>query len=547
MKISSRALAPLSDTVFRRIWSASLLSNLGQLTLGVAAAWEMTRLTPSPEMVALVQTSLMLPIMLVSVPSGAIADMFDRRKIALAGLGFSAVSAALLAACFAGGLASPVVLLAFCFCAGAGMALYSPSWQASIPEQVPPEHLPAAIALGSVSYNIARSFGPALGGVAVLALGATAVFGATALLYLPLFAAFLFWRRETIPPRLPPERLDRAIVSGIRYVFYAGTVRTAMLRVLLFGLTSASLMALTPLVARNSLGGDAGTYGLLLGASGVGAVIGAFVLSWVRENIPTDPALAVATLVLSAMLLVVAWAGSIWLVAIAMAVSGAATMLSVATLNVVVQTSVPRWVTARALSWFSSFLTGGIAFGSWFWGEIAAISGLSNALSISAGALAATPLLALISPLRDSDSPDLSPMEPRPDPNVDLAVTSRSGPIVIEVEYRVERDLARAFYDVMLKVQRLRLRNGAFAWSIARDIGDAELWTERFEFPTWQQYLRHRERFTTADWDLQLAANGFHKGPPSNVRRRLVRPFGSVRWRAETPVPATDEVGIYNP
>src|SRR5687768_16798865 len=165
-------LAPLREPVFRRIWSASLLSNFGQMVLGVAAAWEMTRLTPSPGMVALVQTAMMLPLMLVAVPAVAIADMFDRRRIAIAGLTFSTASAALLTTLAWLGLTSPWVLLAFCSLIGAGVALYSPAWQASIGEQVEPERLPAAIALGTISYNVARSFGPALGGLIVLAAGA---------------------------------------------------------------------------------------------------------------------------------------------------------------------------------------------------------------------------------------------------------------------------------------------------------------------------------------------------------------------------------------
>ena len=157
------ALEPLRERIYRRIWTASILSNFGQLILGVGAAWEMTRLTASAALVALVQTALMLPIMLVSVPAGAIADMFDRRKIAITGLSFATLCAAVLTTLAFNGLTNPWILLAFCSLIGAGVALYSPAWGASIPEQVTPEHLPAAIALGSISYNVARSFGPEIG------------------------------------------------------------------------------------------------------------------------------------------------------------------------------------------------------------------------------------------------------------------------------------------------------------------------------------------------------------------------------------------------
>ena len=204
--------SPLKEPVFRRIWSASVLGNLGQLILGVGAAWEMTRLTSSAAMVALVQTAMMLPIMLASVPAGALADMFDRRKVAMSGLGISILSASILMVLAILGLATPWVLLGFCFLIGIGVAVYSPAWSASINEQVSPKNLPAAVALGTISYNVARSFGPALGGVIVLAVGAQAAFGLNAVLYLPLLVAFFFWRREQAPPRLPPEGIGRAIV-----------------------------------------------------------------------------------------------------------------------------------------------------------------------------------------------------------------------------------------------------------------------------------------------------------------------------------------------
>ena len=270
------AFAPLREKTFRTIWTASLFSNFGQLILGVGAAWEMTRLSNnSPSMVALVQTAMMVPLMLVALPAGAVADMFDRRKIALVGLGFSALSAAVLTTLAVMGLTTPWMLLGFCVLIGGGVALYSPSWQASIGEQVSPQNLPAAIALGTISYNIARSFGPALGGLVVLLIGAQAAFGINAAFYIPLWVAFFFWTRQHTPSRLPPERIDRAIISGARYALHAPPVRTALVRAFAFGLASATASALAPLVAKEQLQGDASVFGILLGATGVGAVLGA--------------------------------------------------------------------------------------------------------------------------------------------------------------------------------------------------------------------------------------------------------------------------------
>src|SRR6187551_4122690 len=206
--------APLRHATFRRIWLASLLSNLGLMIQGVGAAWAMTQMTSSADKVALVQTALMLPIMLIAMPAGAIADMHDRRIVALISLGIALVGATVLTVLAWLGLVTPNILLALCFVVGSGMALFGPAWQASVSEQVPPETLPAAVALNGISYNIARSFGPAVGGIVVATAGAVAAFAANAVLYIPMLVVLLLWRRKTEASRLPRERLSRAIVSG---------------------------------------------------------------------------------------------------------------------------------------------------------------------------------------------------------------------------------------------------------------------------------------------------------------------------------------------
>src|SRR6201997_81693 len=213
-KISAEGItAPLRHTIFRRIWLASLLSNLGILIQGVGAAWAMTQMTSSADKVALVQTALMLPIMLISMPAGAIADMHDRRIVAMVSLAIALTGATTLTVLTWLGLLQPNLLLALCFVVGSGMALFGPAWQSSVSEQVPTDTLPSAVALNSISYNIARSFGPAIGGIIVAAAGAVAAFAANSLLYVPLLVVLFLWRRESEPSRLPRERLNRAIVS----------------------------------------------------------------------------------------------------------------------------------------------------------------------------------------------------------------------------------------------------------------------------------------------------------------------------------------------
>lgn len=544
------AFAPLKSPVFRNIWFASLFSNLGQLILGVGAAWEMTHLTSSAAMVALVQTALMVPMMLIAVPAGAVADMYDRRKIAMMGLAFAIASAITLTVVAYAGLTAPWVLLLFCVLIGGGVALYSPSWQASIREQVEPEQLPAAVALGSISYNIARSFGPALGGVIVVAWGAKAAFNVTAVSYIPLFLTFLLWRRAHVPSRLPPERIDRAILSGMRYAFHSPPIRRVLGRAFLFGLATASYSALGALIARDLLKGNAGTYGLLLGASGIGAVVGALCIQTLRDKLGTERSVRWCGIVSAVALAMMGISGHVWLTAIAFFVAGGGNILTVSLMNVGVQLSAPRWVTARALSLFTSALTGGIAFGAVMWGAVAAETSLPAAMVASGFALLAVGSLGYFAPLphADSEDADLELVELGQDPDVALDLTLRSGPVVMEVDYRVDPDKARDFYDLMLKVQRIRQRNGGFGWSLSRDISDPWAWTERFECPTWGDYLRMRGRNTQADRDVQAQADTYHNpGEAPRIRRMLARPFGSVRWRAETPDPKQDAVAVYAP
>ena len=544
--VSGGAFAPLREPVFRRIWTASLLSNFGQLFLGVGAAWEMTRLSNSPTMVALVQTAMMVPLMFVTLPAGAIADMFDRRRIAMSGLAFSAMAAAVLAIIAFLGLTTPWLLLLFCTLIGAGVALYSPSWQASIPEQVSRANLPAAIALGTISYNVARSFGPALGGVIVLAAGAKAVFGLTAVLYLPLLFAFVLWKRRHVPSRLPPERIDRAIIGGGRYALHSPGIRTALTRILAFGFCTATAAGLAPLVAKDMLQGDAAVFGILLGAQGVGAVLGALFVSNITSRISTETAIRLFAIGTGAALVVIGFSHNIVLTCIAFFVIGGCNILTVAILNVTVQLSAPRWVAARALSLYSSAITAGIGIGAWAWGEFAGEFGVAAAFIASGIAVAATVLLGVVLPLRNED-PDTATVDIGYEPEVAMALTLRSGPIVVEVEYDVDPERARDFYDTMMRLQRVRKRIGGFDWSLARDIENPALWTERYHCPTWGDYLRMRDRYTNADFQTQAYADSFNRRRGRRVRRRLERPFGSVRWKAESPDPRQETLGYMGP
>ena len=416
------------------------------------------------------------------------------------------------------------------------MALMGPAWQSSVSEQVPPETLPAAVALNGISFNIARSFGPAVGGIIVATSGAVAAFAANAVLYLPLLVVLFLWKRVSEPSRLPRERLNRAMVSGVRYITNSPSIKIVLTRTLVTGIIGGSVSALMPLIARDLLHGGAQLYGIMLGAFGMGAVIGALNIGEVRKRLSGEAAIRACTLSMAGAIVAIALSKEPVLTAAALVVAGAVWMLAVALFNIGVQLSAPRWVAGRSLAAFQAAIAGGIAVGSWGWGYLTDHVGVEIALLVSAGLMALSPLLGIWLRMPPIGARNEAAAELLADPEVQLQLTGRSGPLVVEIEYRVAQDNARAFHNVMQEVQLSRQRNGAYGWSIARDIADPELWTERYHCPTWLDYLRQRNRATLAERELHQQAIAFHLGPePVRVRRMLERPFGSVRWKEETP------------
>jgi MFS family permease len=535
--------APLKQSLFRRIWLANLTSNFGSLIQGVGAAWAMTQMAASPDMVALVQTAVMLPVMLISIPAGAIADMYDRRMVGLVSLAATFACSVALCAVAWFGLLDPINLLVFCFLIGSGMALYGPAWQASVNEQVPPKMLPAAISLNSISFNIARSFGPAIGGVIVAAFGSVAAFIANAVCYIPVLIVLYFWRRKQEPSRLPPERLSRAIISGVRYVVHSPPMRTVMLRCTITGALGGSIFALLPLLVRDVLGGGAQSYGIMLGAFGIGAIVGAFFVTDIRKKLGSEASVSAALLAMGIGTTVASLSRSPALTALALALAGGGWMMSMALFNISIQMAAPRWVSGRALAGFRTSNSAGLAVGSWAWGALAVHIGIDMALLVSALALLISPLFAFVLRMPEVDAATQEATRTVVDPEVRLALTPRSGPVVVEIEYRIPTSQARTFHGIMQEVQLSRQRNGAYGWSIARDLTNPELWTERYHCPTWHDYLRQRSRPTDAERALQRTATDMHIGPePVRIRRMLERPFGSVRWKEDTPDVASGDV-----
>jgi MFS family permease len=543
-KSAGGIFAPLGHSTFRNMWLSSTVTYTGSLVQSVAAAWLMAEIA-SADYVALVQTATFLPMALFALPAGAIADIYDRRKVQLAFFSLSMIAAVLMTAVSALGWITPWVLLTLCFLVGTGGALSAPARGAAVGEQVPPALMAQAVALNNISYNLARSVGPALGGILVAAFGATTAFALNAVSYLPTLESLRRWNRVAEISRMPPESFLRSISSGLRYIVHLQSVRRTILRAFAVCFMGAALLSLMPLIARDLLGGDAKTFGLMLGCFGIGAISGIFVLQVMRETLGNETSMRVCSVVLAASLAVLSLSSSMLLDFVVLLIAGMAWMVATTLISITVQLFVPRWVMGRAIATSTAAISFGISLGAWFWGVMAKEHGVVVAFQLASIAMLASLLLGRYLPIPDrSASTEVDEKIPD-DPDVTLAISGRSGPIGIELQYSIPAEQARDFYNLMREVQRMRLRNGAYDWSISRDIAAPDLWLERFNCPTWDDYLRLRNRRTLEDSALQKRALEMHFGiDPIKVRRWLERPYGSVRWRQEAPDRGDDALRI---
>ncbi|MGD8418064.1 MAG: MFS transporter [Pseudomonadales bacterium] len=515
-------LAPFRVPMFRRLWLASMVSNFGGLIQGVGAAWLMTTIAGSADMVALVQTSTTLPIMIFSLVAGAVADSFPRRNVMLtAQILMFTVSASLAVTAWLE-LITPWTLLTFTFLIGCGVAFYNPAWQAAVGDVVPRDRIAAAVLLNSVSFNATRSIGPAVGGAIVAAAGAFAAFAINALTYLGLIGVLWRWKPDLPVSHLPRETLTTAMVAGVRYVAMSPKIGTVMLRGFVFGFSTIVILALLPLVARELLAGDALTYGVLLGAFGVGAVAGAFLSRRARERFSNEVLVRWTLFSFAACAAIAAQSRSTWFTGAALTVAGAAWVMSLSLFNTTVQMSTPRWVVGRALSLYQMAIFGGMALGSWCWGHMAEAFSIELALLASGGVMLLGAAIGIWLPLPARDTLNLNPLNRWQEPQIGMEIQPRSGPILVSVEYRIEEARVPEFLEAMTDRHRIRRRDGAHHWALMRDLEDPRRWTETFEMPTWVDYVRLHTRTTHADAPVGDRIRSLHSGPDAPVVRRMI-------------------------
>jgi MFS family permease len=508
------AWAPLRIAAYRSLWLALLAANIGTWMQTVGAQWLLVEQSGSDILVAIVQTASTLPIVLLALPSGALADTLDRRQLLIAVQCFLAGVGAVLTVLTLAGHMTAALLLTLTFVLGAGQALTTPAWQALIPDLVPRVQLANAAALGAVSMNLARAVGPAVAGVVIARSGAGVVFGLNTLTFV-LFAVVLWrWRPSAADYADAPEPFAAAVRAGGRYVRHSPVVRRILLRAGLFLVPGSALWALLPLVASRRLGLGASGYGALLGAVGAGAVAGALLLPRLRARWSVNRLLLVAGVVFTVVFVVLALVRSEVAAVAALLPAGVAWVLVLSNVNAAMQLYLPSWVRARGLAVYQMVFAGAQAAGALAWGALSAAAGLVVAYLVAAVVMAAGVLTLRRWPMRDTAGMNREPAVYWPEPHLVLEPDDQDGPVLVTVSYPVAAANEEAFVAAMEAVRLGRLGTGAVRWGLFRDGEQPGRFVEAYLVPSWDEHLRqHSGRLTGVDREAEEHAESFTDGP----------------------------------
>jgi MFS family permease len=518
---SRSAFAPLRRPVFRMLWLTWMAANTSMWMNDVAAAWLMTSLAPSPLWVALVQSAATLPVFLLGLPSGALADILDRRRyFMMTQLWVAAVASILCVTVMMGWMTAPL-LLALTFANGVGLAMRWPVFAAIVPELVPRSQLPAALALNGVAMNASRIVGPLVAGAIIAAAGSAWVFVLNAALSLTAAFVIMRWRRVHKESPLGRERLASAMRVGVQFVWQSARMRAVLLRISLFFLHSTALLALLPLVARSLPGGAAGTFTILLAAMGAGAILAALLMVRIRALLSAQAMLLGGTALQSAGAVTVAFAPNIYVATPAMFFAGVAWITVANSLTVSAQMALPDWVRARGMSIYQMALMGSTAGGAALWGQIATWTNIHDSLAIAAASSIVLMALAQRLVVDRGIEEDLTPSHVFKVPHAEAP--PKSGRIQVNIEYHIDSARAAEFLELMQESRRSRMRQGALDWQLLRDLYDPGRFVEQITDESWTEHLRRFDRVTAADVQLRDRKLAFHIGAePPLVTRLLI-------------------------
>lgn len=476
----------------------------------VGAAWHMATLAPSALLVALVQTATNLPVFLLGVPAGAIGDIVDRRKLLLVTQAWMLAAAAALGIMTITGTTGPWTLLWLTFALGLGATMNGPAWQAIMPELVPKSELPAAIALNSMGFNLARAVGPALGGLVVAKIGAGAAFILNAISFVAVLIVLYMWKRAPEHSSNSTERVMAAMWAGMRYVRFAPTMHSVLIRSGSFVLSASALWSILPLVAKVELHRESSGFGLLLGCLGAGSILGALIIGRLRQLFSPETIVTSAVVLFGLVNIALAYLESFTAVCLALLAGGVAWMSVNANLNTAAQTSLPGWVRARALALYLLVFQGAMAVGSVIWGEVASRFGLRTTLLVAGIALCVAALATMRLRLTGSRELDTTPSLHLPEPTLLVERHPDHGPVLVTVEYLIDPKSAANFSLAMEAVRRIRRRDGAIRWGLFEDAAAPGRYIETFVVDSWAEHLRQHERMTVSDREMESKAWAFH-------------------------------------
>jgi MFS family permease len=498
------ALLPLRHRMFRLLWIANVVVWLGTWLQNTGAGWLMTSLDPSPIVVSMVQAATILPVFLLALPGGALADIVDRRLFLIATQALTMVAAAALAIMTLLHMTTAGSLLVFTFLIGVGSALTSPAWSASVPELVPRWDLVQAVALNSIGYNLARAVGPALAGFLVALAGSGLAFSLFALSFPAVIGTLLLWRRRPHSNSLPHEHLVSAMRAGMRFVRNTPAMRYAMIRAFVYSIPASAPWALLPLVVREQLHLGAGMYGLILGLMGVGGVSSGMLLPRLRGRFSRSAIVLGASLCSCAGVAVLGLSRH-WLPASAgMLLFGLGWVAAYSTMQAAAQLSAPPWVRARSLAIYQLAQNGALTLGSFGWGFLGSMIGLSETLVVAAvsGALLAGLVrnFTLDHIARSLPRDSLPPPEPEAPAAEFVPMLDRARGRVMEMmHYRVRSEERDDYLAAMEEVRLVRGRTGALAWQLYEDVAHPEGWLEVWSVENWTDHLRELTRLSTED------------------------------------------------
>jgi MFS family permease len=508
--------APLGQRAFRWLWLGMLFSWIGTWMQTVGAQWLLVDAPNAAALVSLVQAATTLPMMLLALPGGVLADSFDRRWLLITVQGYFVVLGILLAGLTAAGLMPPALLLAFTFALGVGAAVQLPTWQAMLPELVPRTQLRPATRLDLVSVNGARSVGPAVAGLVIAYLGGVPVVFALYAASAVVFAVtLLLWRRPEAGPELRRERFLPALRAGGRYVWHEPIVRRILLRVILFVPPAMALWALLPLIASERLGLTAAGYGALFGAFGLGTIIGAMVLGRVRDRLSTNGLLTAAGLLYAAASALIVLIPSLPAALAILVIAGLAWMAVISTLAAELQLFLPAWVRARGFAIYMVTFTGCMTLGALISGGVAEAVGLQPTFLLSAVVLLGGVVAGVFLRVPETGHLDREPAVYWPEARLAVDPQPDTGPVLVTVEFTVAPEREAAFLEAMDHLRQSRRRTGATRWELYRDGDQPDCFIEIFSVPSWEEHLRqHSGRLTGTDKEIEEAALRFSDPPP---------------------------------